>query len=172
MGNGLAECSVGESTRYLVLRAYTHGGASARHRRRRRLHPLLPPFRPATFFFFLFLVASFQSVLARLVSHARRWVGWSQHRPIRPLSSSIYLLVFPIHLANERGEPDLSPLNGINKLYYACTSPWNTIPVGVLVRTTRGRLCAFKANSRSPVSPKLHFRVSCSTLRVWLCAKM
>jgi len=39
---------------------------------------------------------------------------------------------------SERGkrEPDLSPLNGINKLYYACTSPWNTIPAGGLVRTT------------------------------------
>lgn len=35
-----------------------------------------------------------------------------------------------------KGEPDLSPLNGINKLYYACTSPWNTIPAGGLVRTT------------------------------------
>lgn len=57
------------------------------------------------------------------------WVGRSQHRSIRP--SFVYLLVFPIYFAKrggrererEEGEPDLSPLNGINKLYYACTSP-------------------------------------------------
>lgn len=75
-------------------------------------------------FFFLFrLLARESAFWLGLVSHAHRGQARSQHRPIRPLSSSIYLLVFPIHLANERGEPDLSPLNGINKLYYACTSP-------------------------------------------------
>lgn len=103
-----------------------------------------------------------RSPMGRLIATSADSASFFQYIPTR----------IPIHLANERGEPDLSPLNGINKLYYACTSPWNTIPVGVLVRTTRGRLCAFKANSRSPISPKLHFRVSCSTLRVWLCAKM
>lgn len=47
------------------------------------------------------------------------------------LRARIYLLVFPIYFAVQNwaegeggeGEPDLSPLNGINKLYYACTSP-------------------------------------------------
>lgn len=52
------------------------------------------------------------------------WVDRSQHRPIRP--SFVYLptYLFPIYfVVRGQREPDLSPLNGINKLYYACTSP-------------------------------------------------
>lgn len=49
-------------------------------------------------------------------------------RPIATSADSALLrlptYLFPIYLVvRGQGEPDLSPLNGINKLYYACTSP-------------------------------------------------
>lgn len=56
------------------------------------------------------------------------WVGRSQHRPIRPSFVRIPTYSYsrstsPCKTKRGKGEPDLSPLNGINKLYYACTSP-------------------------------------------------
>lgn len=149
MGNELAE---GSSQRRIpcfarVRYTYTRSERSKRrHRRLRRrlrrlrgLHPPSPAFgRPGSSLFPLSGCLEVRECSGSARFSRSPWVGWSQHRPIRPLSSSIYLLVFPIHLANERGEPDLSPLNGINKLYYACTSPWNTIPAGVLVRRRPG----------------------------------
>lgn len=133
---------VGERRRYQVLRvcAYTH-----RLRPRRPLSSFSLVLALYLFFFF-FIFSSFSlpssssffsfsfspfaapSRVFPLTRFSRSpWVGRSQHRPIRP--SFVYLLVFPIYFTvqrergREKGEPDLSPLNGINKLYYACTSP-------------------------------------------------
>lgn len=82
----------------------------------------------SSFFSFSFSPFAAPSRVFPLTRFSRSpWVGRSQHRPIRP--SFVYLLVFPIYFTvqrergREKGEPDLSPLNGINKLYYACTSP-------------------------------------------------
>lgn len=126
------------------VRAYTH------RRRPLSLSPLVLALHPFflfffssySFFFFVFFFSifflfssSFSSPFSfspfaapsRVFPSTRfsrsRWVGRSQHRPNRP---SVYLLVFPIYFTVRKegeGEPDLSPLNGINKLYYACTSP-------------------------------------------------
>lgn len=73
---------------------------------------------------------SFASPFPSSIRFSRsRWVDRSQHRPIRAL------LRIPTRIPDllrhcgrgcrgrEQAEPDLSPLNGINKLYYACTSP-------------------------------------------------
>lgn len=58
----------------------------------------------------------------------------------------------PCKSGRGKGEPDLSPLNGINKLYYACTSPWNTIPAGGLVRTTGEGFVPSRLNPPYPQS--------------------
>lgn len=96
------------------------------------------------FVFFFFVYCSFESIPCDLfLTLAIGIEGPIATSADSALLLSIYLLVFPIYFAVQKsaeggrqGEPDLSPLNGINKLYYACTSPWNTIPAGGLVRTT------------------------------------
>lgn len=132
---------VGERRRrYQVLRAYTH-----RRRPRRPLSSFSLVLALYLFFFLFFFISSSSSSSSFLFAFSfspfaapsrvfpstrfsrSPWVGRSQHRSIRP--SFVYLLVFPIYFTvqrergREKGEPDLSPLNGINKLYYACTSP-------------------------------------------------
>lgn len=81
------------------------------------------------FFLFFFLVRRAPRGLFPLDSFLTLAVG----RPIATsadsaLPSYIPTPYSPIYFAvqksgGEGGEPDLSPLNGINKLYYACTSP-------------------------------------------------
>lgn len=55
------------------------------------------------------------------------WVDRSQHRLRFGLPSYIPIFLPTYSRSTSscegRGRPDLSPLNGINKLYYACTSP-------------------------------------------------
>jgi len=126
---------------YQVLRAYTHC-----HRLHRVRLPLLsslsllsPSSTSSSSSFSSFAAPSRVFPLTRF--SRLPWVGRSQHRLIRPSFVRIPTRI-PDLLCRAKvggrgeGEPDLSPLNGINKLYYACTSPWNTIPAGGLVRTT------------------------------------
>lgn len=81
--------------RYLVLRAYTRSGA-------RRLHPFSMMARP---------VAS--RFVSRPFSSTRfsrsPWVGQSQHRPNRPLSSSIPTRI-PDLLGRRKGRAGLKPV--------------------------------------------------------------
>lgn len=145
----MGERSVGKSRGYLVSRLYTHTHAVASSRRvvvvvasssslplahaRLTRRPSIP------LFFFLFRLLARESALwLGLVSHARL-VGRLDRNIGR---FGLFLPVYTYSYSRSTwptkgGEPDLSPLNGINKLYYACTSPWNTIPAGVLVRTNR-----------------------------------
>lgn len=74
------------------------------------------------FFFFSFVRCPLESI--PLDSFLTLAMG----RPIATSADSALLRIptylFPIYLiVRGQGEPDLSPLNGINKLYYACTSP-------------------------------------------------
>lgn len=76
-----------------------------------------------SFFFFSFVRCPLESI--PLDSFLTLAIG----RPIATSADSALLRIYlPTYSRSTsscggQGEPDLSPLNGINKLYYACTSP-------------------------------------------------
>lgn len=136
MGNG--QGSMGESRGYLVLRLYIHmegrrcivvvvvvalSSSSSSLSLSLSLTLVDSPLVHSSLFLPLSSPGSRERFLARARFSRSPWVGsiatsadsasFFQYIPTR----------IPDPLGHERGEPDLSPLNGINKLYYACTSP-------------------------------------------------
>lgn len=123
--------------RYQVLRVYAL--PSFRSSASLSLSLSLLPFLSFVFvlrfvlFFFLFSFFFFSFVRCPLESiPLDSFLTLAMGRPIatsaaiRPSFVYTYLptYIFPIYfVVRGQGEPDLSPLNGINKLYYACTSP-------------------------------------------------